>query len=91
MSNGFQQRNLSGALFKNDKGGNEARPDYRGDICINGVNYELAAWIKEGQKGKYMSLSAKEKEEQPAQRQSPPSRGAPPSRGGFDDLDDAPF
>lgn len=91
MSNGFQQRNLSGALFKNDKGGNEARPDYRGDICINGVNYELAAWIKEGQKGKYMSLSAKEKEERapavPARSQAPAPRGR-----GFDDMDsDIPF
>jgi len=93
MSNGYQQRNLSGALFKNDKGGNEARPDYRGDICINGVNYELAAWIKEGQKGKYMSLSAKEKEEQARAPASPARAQAPaPSRRITDDMDsDVPF
>ena len=90
---GYQQKDGQGALFKNDKGGNEARPDYRGSVTINGTEYELAAWIKDGQKGKFMSLSAKPKEDRqvPARAPAPPSRGKP-SGGGFDDLDsDIPF
>lgn len=53
-------KDMGGALFKNDKGDNPSRPDYRGDITIGGVKYALAAWIKEGKNGKYMSLSASE-------------------------------
>ena len=45
-------------LFKNDKGGNDKRPDYRGSINIEGVEYDLSAWIKTSQKGdKFMSGS----------------------------------
>jgi hypothetical protein len=93
----FQQRDMSGVLFKNDKNGNDKRPDYRGEITIHGALFELAAWIKEGKKGKFMSLSIKPKEEQQEQA-PPPRRAAPPSRSsggggrGFDDMDsDIPF
>lgn len=58
----YEPKDGSGALFKNDKGDNASRPDYRGDLMIGGKTYELAAWIKEGGKGKFMSLSAKPKE-----------------------------
>lgn len=66
-----QQRDNSGALFKNDRKEQPNHPDYRGDITIDGQTYWLSAWIKEGQRGKFMSLSAKPKEEQapkPAQK-----------------------
>lgn len=56
------QRDNSGALFKNDKGGNEQRPDYTGSLRIAGAEYWLSAWIKEGQKGKFMSLAVKPKD-----------------------------
>lgn len=46
----------TGVLFKNDKGDNEKRPDYKGKIDIAGKEYELAAWIKEGKSGKFLSL-----------------------------------
>ena len=66
----FQQKDGSGVLFKNDKGDNYKRPDYKGEICINGALYELAAWVKEGKKGKFMSVSiGKEKQpKQPAEK-----------------------
>jgi len=51
----------SGVLFKNDKEGNEKRPDYKGSIQIEGVEYWLSAWIKDGKKGKFMSLKAEAK------------------------------
>lgn len=70
----------SGALFKNDKGDNPARPDYRGDVMVGGVLYELSAWIKplpSDSSKRFMSISAKPKEQrgqQRAQRPAPPPR-----------------
>lgn len=58
----------SGILTRNDKQGNENRPDYRGSINVDGVEYWLSAWIKEGRDGtklagqKFMSLSVQPKE-----------------------------
>jgi len=46
------------ALFKNDKGENPKRPDYRGTLTLGGVEYKLSAWIREDKKGgKYMNGS----------------------------------
>lgn len=44
------------ALFKNDKQGNEKRPDYTGTITVNGEEMRMSAWIRESKTGnKYMS------------------------------------
>ena len=54
---------LRGSLFKNDKEGNEARPDYTGTCQIGGVEYRMAAWLKEAASGKkYMSFKFDPKE-----------------------------
>lgn len=91
MSN-FQQRDMSGVLFKNDKGDNPSRPDYRGEITIDGRTYELSSWIKDGQKGKFMSIAAKPKEERQEQPTRTQQRAAPAPAprhgGGFDDIDE---
>jgi len=52
----FQLQPGSGSLFTNDKEGNEKRPDLRGDINIDGKNYRIAGWWKEGKKGQFISL-----------------------------------
>ena len=51
---------MRGILFKNDKQGNENRPDYTGRIQIDGKEWRLAAWIKDGNKGKFMSINVSE-------------------------------
>jgi len=50
---------LRGALFKNDKGDNPARPDYRGRSTIEGKTYRVSAWIRTARAtgAKYMSLA----------------------------------
>lgn len=65
---------LRGSLFKNDKEGNEARPDYTGTCQIGGVEYRMAAWLKEAASGKkYMSFKFDPKEggAAPAKRVAP--------------------
>ena len=50
-------------LFKNtDKGGNESRPDYTGNITLeDGKELRLAAWMKESKNGlKFLSGAVSE-------------------------------
>ena len=75
--------NLKGVLFRNDKNGNEKRPDYRGSAVINNVDYNISAWIKASKKtgDKFLSLTFQQKEQaKPAPKQEP----------AWDDMD-APF
>jgi len=48
-----------GALFKNDKGDNEKRPDYTGKLDVAGKEYKLSAWIKSPKAGGKPFLSLK--------------------------------
>lgn len=91
----YQPKDGSGAMFKNDKGDNPARPDYRGDLMVGGVVYELSAWIKplaSDASKKFMSINAKPKQQRQESRAQPqrrPEAPPQPKRGGsgFDDMD----
>jgi hypothetical protein len=52
-----------GVLFKNDRKENDKHPDYTGSMNVDGIEHWLSAWIKEGKKGKFMSLSLRPKDE----------------------------
>lgn len=51
---------MRGVLFKNDQKGNDKAPWYKGKIQINGVEYQLAAWLREAKSSgnKFLSISA---------------------------------
>lgn len=49
--------NNSGALFKNDNKTTSNQPDYNGSVQVDDKHYWIAAWIKQGKKGKFMSLA----------------------------------
>lgn len=62
----------SGALFRNDKGDNPKRPDYKGKINIEGREFSISGWLRESQSGKkYMSLKVEPPFQQPAQQPAP--------------------
>lgn len=99
----YEPKDGSGALFKNDKGDNPARPDYRGDLMVGGVLYEISAWIKplpSNAEKRFMSLSARVKQGQnntagkPQPQRSPGQRARleqKPQGSGFDEFEDTPF
>ena len=53
----MEKKDNSGVLFKNENKDNERKPDYKGNIMVDGQEYWLSAWIKEGKNGKFMSLA----------------------------------
>lgn len=74
-----------GALFKNTRKDSDNHPDYNGSINVDGVEYWLSAWVKEGAKGKFFSLSVKSKEQATPK---PQAKATAKASSGSDDMDD---
>ena len=84
----YEQRDNSGALFKNEKKTESKHPDYQGDCLVNGEKMRMSAWLKESNGKKFMSL-AFSAPYVPNGESKPTTYSAPPS---IDDLDsDIPF
>jgi hypothetical protein len=61
----YQAKPGTFSLFKNKKE-KDTQPDYKGDGADHAGNpIEVAAWLKEGKNGKYMSCSFKAKSAAP--------------------------
>ena len=60
----YQQKDNSGALFKNDKKESDSHPDYKGSAMIDGSDYWVSGWINTSNAGtKYMKFSYSPKEQ----------------------------
>jgi len=60
----------SGILFKNDKKSGPKHPDYKGSAKVGGTEYWMAAWIKDGEKGKFMTFAFTVKDDAPQRSES---------------------
>ena len=59
----FQQKDNSGAMFKNTDKTGETEPDYKGNALIDGSDYWINAWLNTSKAGnKYMKFSFSPKE-----------------------------
>ncbi len=56
----YEQRDMSGSLFKNDRKTTDNHPDYNGSVMINGQEMWISAWIKSPQKDKHKPGRRKE-------------------------------
>lgn len=81
----YEQKELSGSLFKNERREKDTHPNATGTALIGGVEYWVSAWTKTDKNGnKWQSLAFKPKEAKAAP--------APAKKGPFDDMtDDVPF
>lgn len=83
----WEPKNGSLSLFKNDRKEKDSHPDYKGDgLDLNGNAVWVSAWIKEGSKGKFLSLSLQPKEHRPAA--PAPRQAAQQQSPNFADIDD---
>ena len=79
----FEQRDNSGTLSRNDRKSQPNHPDHRGSCIIDGVEYWISAWVKDGRNGKFFSLAFQPKDEAPQQSRPQQRQQAP-----LPDLDD---
>lgn len=62
----FQQKDMSGTLFLNDRKIAEKQPDYTGKAVIQGKTVQISAWVKTAKNGnKYLSLSFQFQDDKP--------------------------
>ena len=89
-------------LFKNNQKRGDKSPDYQGNLNVNGVKFDIAAWIQESGPNskspgmKFMSgrVSPKEdaqQQQQPATAQTTQPKAQPQSGAGPIDEDSIPF
>lgn len=84
----YEMRELSGSLFKNERKSKETHADYQGRCLIDGVEYYMNAWLKDGSKGKWMSFAFKPVEEAGKQGMQKARAAVEPE---FDDSEGVPF
>lgn len=73
---GYEKRDMSGTLFRNDKREKDSHPHAQGTAIIDGVEYWVSAWTKDGAKGKFQSLSFKRKDAAVSQSKGSPDRNS---------------
>lgn len=88
----YEQKPGQFVLFKNNKDGNEARPDYTGDgLDLEGKPIRVAAWIKQGKNAKFMACNIQAKDAPKQKAKQAPRPQIDKGQSGFDDLEEIPF
>lgn len=66
-------------LFVNDKGDNDKRPDRTGILNVDGAEYFMDGWIKQGKNGPFLSGKIKPKKAagKPAAKSTAPDDDIP--------------
>lgn len=57
---GYEHKENSGSLFRNESKKSDNHPDYTGKINFKGETLDLSGWIKDTNGKKWLSLSVRE-------------------------------
>lgn len=90
----LEKHDNSGILFKNDRKEKDNHPDRTGTATIDGVDYYVSGWLKEGRKGPFLSLAFKRKDKAQTDGErsyDPPAKRAPGNMPPLNDDQDIPF
>ena len=92
----FEQRDMSGSMFKNDdkdkEGANPDWPDRKGQAMIGGVMYWVSGWLKTTKGGQpWLSLAFKVKNPSVQQPAAAPTAAPNPTDPGQPSLTDPDF
>lgn len=69
----MENKNNSGAIFKNTNKKADNHPDYKGQVMVNGKQMDIALWLKTSQSGTpYFSASFTEPYKAPDKTESAP-------------------
>lgn len=60
-NNKREHQDNAGSMFKNDRKTKDSHPDITGSAMVNGVEFYVSGWRKNGAKGDFYSLSFKAK------------------------------
>lgn len=53
----YEQQPGQGIMFRNDrKEPGSKQPDWKGTVNVEGQPMELAAWVREGKRGEFLSI-----------------------------------
>lgn len=81
-----ERRDNSGTLGTNRRKEKDSHPSHSGQCLIDGKEFWISAWVKEGPTGRFFSLSFKPKLQ--SDRSSPPTGGANDPRPAKDEFND---
>jgi hypothetical protein len=70
---GYEHKENSGSLFRNEQKKSDNHPDYTGKINFKGETLDLSGWIKDTNGKKWLSLSLREPRQADASQSSPTS------------------
>lgn len=86
----YEQRDMSGSLFRNKKKEKDSHPDTQGSCQIDGVDFWVSGWTKTTQGGeKWISLAFKRKDQQ--QEPAAPTEKQKAAKAVADLNEDIPF
>lgn len=84
-----QSRDNSGILGKNDRRTKDTHPTHSGQCTIDGKQYWISAWVKDGRdNSRFFSLAFKLKEARGQQQPQTGAQGTPEQAGAKHDFDD---
>jgi hypothetical protein len=59
-----ERRNNSGTLGRNKRKEKETHPDHKGQATIDGVDYWISGWVRDGTDGRFFSLAFERKDKE---------------------------